>query len=87
MIVKFFGPFEKLAEREVRIELKKPISTQEMLQVLASRYPGLARYSVQENDAGLSAHVMLIRDGTPLKLADKIEDEDSIDILLPVAGG
>lgn len=55
--------------------------------MLASRYPGLARYSVQKNDVELSAHVMLIRDGTPLKLADKIEDEDCIDILLPVAGG
>jgi molybdopterin converting factor small subunit len=87
MLVKFFGPFEKLAEREVRIVLDEPISTKEMLQMLASRYPGLARYSMQKNDVELSAHVMLIRDGTPLKLADKIEDEDCIDILLPVAGG
>jgi molybdopterin converting factor small subunit len=87
MLVKFFGPFEKLAEKEVRIELEEPISTQEMLQMLASRYPGLARYSVQKDDAELSAHVMLIRDGIPLKLADKIEDKDCVDIFLPVAGG
>jgi molybdopterin converting factor small subunit len=87
MLVKFFGPFEKLAEKEVRIELEEPISTQEMLQMLASRYPGLARYSVQKDDAELSAHVMLIRDGIPLKLTDKIEDKDCVDIFLPVAGG
>ena len=87
MVITFFGPFEKLAEKQVRIGLKEPISTQEMLQMLASRYPGFARYSVTKNDAELSAHLMLIRNGAPLKLADKIEDKDCINILLPVVGG
>jgi len=87
MVIKFFGPFEKLAEKEIRIELEEPISTQEMLQMLASRYPGFARYSVGRNDVELSAHVMLIRNGAPLKLADRIEDMDCISILLPVTGG
>jgi len=87
MVIKFFGHFEKLAEKEVRIGLKEPISTQEMLQMLASRYPGFARYSAKRNDVELSAHVMLIRQGAPLKLADRIEDKDRIDILLPVTGG
>jgi len=87
MVIKFFGPFEKLAEKEVRIELKKPISTQDMLQMLASRYPGLAPYSTERDGAGLSAHVMFIRNGAPLKLTDKIEDKDCVNILLPVVGG
>ena len=87
MVITFFGPFEKLAEKQVRIGLKEPISTQEMLQMLASRYPGFARYSVTKNDAELSAHLMLICNGAPLKLADIIEDNDRIDILLPVVGG
>ena len=87
MVIKFFGPFEKLAEKVVRIGLKESISTQEMLHMLASRYPGFARYSTKTNDAELSAHVMVIRNGAPLKLADRIEDNDRIDILLPVTGG
>ena len=87
MVIRFFGPFEKIAEKEVRIELREPISAQEMLQMLASRYPGFARYSVKKNDVELSAHVMLIRNGAPLKRADRIEDEDCINILLPVVGG
>lgn len=87
MLIKFFGPFEKLAEKEVRIELKEPISTREMLQILASRYPGFTRYSVMKNDIELSAHVMLIRNGAYLELADMIEDMDCINIFLPVTGG
>lgn len=87
MVIKFFGPFEKLAEKRIRIELKEPMSTQDLLQMLASRYPGFARYSAKTNDVELSAHVMLIRKGELLKLADRIEDNDLIDILLPVMGG
>lgn len=87
MVIQFFGPFEQLAEKEVRIELKEPISTREMLQILASRYPGFARYSGKKNDVELSAHLMLIRNGAPLKLADRIEDTDCISIFLPVTGG
>lgn len=87
MVIKFFGPFEKLAEKEVRIELKEPIATQEMLRMLASLYPGFAHYSAQKSDVELSAHLMLIRNGAPLKLADRIEDTDCIGIFLPVTGG
>jgi molybdopterin converting factor small subunit len=87
MLIQFFGPFEQLAEKEVRIDLKEPVSTREMLQMLASQYPGFARYSVTKNDAELSAHMMLIRNGAPLKLADKIEDGDCVSIFLPVTGG
>ncbi len=87
MLIKLFGPFEKFAEKEVRIGLREPISTQDMLEMLASRYPGFAPYSIKRDDAELSAHLMLIRNGEPLKLADKIEDKDCINILLPVVGG
>jgi molybdopterin converting factor small subunit len=87
MVIQFFGPFEQLADKEVRIELKKPVSTREILQMLASQYPALARYPDRGNDAELSAHMMLIRNGAPLKLADRIEDMDCINIFLPVAGG
>lgn len=87
MVIKFFGPFEKLADKEVRIELKEPISTQEMLRMLASLYPGFAHYSVKKSDVELSAHLMFIRNGAPLKLADRIEDTDCISIFLPVTGG
>jgi molybdopterin converting factor small subunit len=87
MVIRFFGPFENLAEKETRITLKEPISTGAMIQMLADRYPGFARYAAKQDDVDLGAHVMLVRNGAPLKLADTIEDADSIHILLPVTGG
>ncbi|MBW2058301.1 MAG: MoaD/ThiS family protein [Deltaproteobacteria bacterium] len=87
MVIRFFGPFEQQAGREVRIRLEKPISARETLQILASRYPGFARFLEAEDDARLSAHLMLVRNGVPLRLADMVDDKDCIDILLPVTGG
>jgi len=87
MVIRFFGPFEKLAEREIRIELKKAISIQDLVKILASRYPGFASYSSATTNSELSAHVMFIRNGAPLRLTDRIENTDHISILVPVTGG
>jgi aldehyde:ferredoxin oxidoreductase len=38
MVITFFGPFEKLAEKELRIELQEPISTHEISQMFAFHY-------------------------------------------------
>ena len=54
MVIRFFGPFEKLAEKEIRIELKRTISTQDLLKMLASRYPGFASYSSEATDSEFS---------------------------------
>lgn len=87
MVIRFFAPFEELAEREVRIELEEAISTQELVTMLASRYPGFARYSAAREYGELSAHIMFIRNGAPLKLTDRIENTDHISVLVPVTGG
>ena len=87
MIVEFFGPFDKLAEKRIEIRLKHPMATDELLRMLADRYPGFAKYCRLESDAALNAHVMVIRKGAPLKLVDEIEDNDTVSILLPVTGG
>jgi hypothetical protein len=87
MLVRFFGPFIKLAEQEVAIDLKKPISIRELITMLASRYPGFAQYAGREHDVELFAHIMFVRSGAPLKSTDKIYNEDQINVLLPVTGG
>ena len=87
MVVKFFGPFRDLAAREATIELDEPISTRKMLGLLAERYQGFSPYADEGNEAKLFAHVMFLRNGTPLKMADRIEDTDQIDVVLPVTGG
>jgi len=87
MIVEFFGPFEKLAEKQANIRLDAPMKADAVLRMLSDRYPGFARYCRLKNDAALNAHAMIIRNGVPLKLADQIQDKDTISILLPVTGG
>ena len=87
MVIRFLGPFRKLAEREIRIELEEAISIQELVKILASRYPGFARYSGTKEYGELSAHVMFVRNGAPLKLTDRIENTDHISVLVPVTGG
>ena len=87
MIVEFFGPFDKLAEKRVEILLDAPIRTEAVLRMLADRYPDLAPYCRFENDALLNAHITVICKGMPLKLSDTINDDDTISILLPVTGG
>ena len=68
MIVRFLGPFENLAEREARIDLRGPLSVQELLGLIASRYPGMARYGGIRRDADLSAHLVFVRNGKLLAL-------------------
>jgi molybdopterin converting factor small subunit len=87
MLIRFFGPFESLAERETEICLESPLAVDEMIGLLASRYPGMARYAGIATDAELSAHLVILRDGRLLKLADRIADRDCVQILLPATGG
>lgn len=56
MVITLYGPFDKLAEKKVRIQLGEPISTQEMIRMLAFRYPGFARYADKSDDAEPPAH-------------------------------
>jgi hypothetical protein len=87
MNVEFFGPFDKLAEKRVHIALKDSILLKDLLWILADRYPGFARYCHTGNDGELSAHITIIRSGIHLKLSDRVNDKDTVSILLPATGG
>ena len=87
MIVEFFGPYEKLVEKRLDMPLIAPTRLEDVLRTLSKRYSGFARYCRMESDSDLNAHVSIIRNGQPVKLADMIEDTDKISILLPVTGG
>jgi hypothetical protein len=56
MVITLYGPFEKLAEKQVRIELQEPVSAHEVIRILASRYPDFARYADKRDDAEPPAH-------------------------------
>jgi molybdopterin converting factor small subunit len=87
VIIKFFGPFEKLAEKESVINIEGSLPLQEFLQILSSRYPSLAPYIEKETQVGFSAYIVFVRNGRPLKLDDIVQNGDTIHLLLPATGG
>jgi molybdopterin converting factor small subunit len=87
MKIRFHGPFESLAGKEARIELTNPIAVRELIALLAARYKGMAHYEEIKTDADLSAHLVFLGAGIPLKLSDIIRDDDTIEVLLPATGG
>jgi molybdopterin converting factor small subunit len=87
MVIRFFGPFAKLATKESQLKLEDPITLRELIDRLSSRFSGFAAYAGAADDTELSAYVIFIRNGRYLKLADQIADEDTIDVVLPATGG
>jgi len=87
MLIRFIGPFERMAEREKLIDLGGPLSVRELLGLLATRYEGMVNYAGIGTDADLSAHLVFVRNGKILRLSDSVEDEDVLQIMLPATGG
>jgi molybdopterin converting factor small subunit len=87
MRVRFFGPFESMAERESEFSLDSPLTVGELIGLLSRRYPGMARYAGIRTDADLSAHLVFVRDGRLLRMSDVVADRDCLQILLPATGG
>lgn len=87
MLIRLFGPFEKLAGKEITLKLKEPLTLRELIGQLSSRFAGFAPYVEKTTDAELSAHVAFVTDGKYLKLEDRVEDGDILQVLLPVTGG
>ena len=87
MTLTFHGPFLKMAEREAVISLSEQVSLQRLIRILAGRYPALRPYAAYETDEALGAHVAFVTDGRVLKLSDPVNDNDRVNVLLPMMGG
>jgi molybdopterin converting factor small subunit len=87
MVVRFFGPFVKLASKESRMKLEDPITLRELIGRLSSRFSGFEAYAHAADDTELSAYVVFIRNGQYLKLTDRVTDGDTIEVVLPATGG
>ncbi|MGO9021008.1 MAG: glucose 1-dehydrogenase [Syntrophobacteraceae bacterium] len=72
----FHGPFDKIAGKKVEIELAAPAELGHILRMLKALYPKLSNYLVDESDELLSAHIMFLRCGGFLRLADTVYEED-----------
>jgi len=87
MVIRFYGPFRKTAGDQIDIELQGEATLRDLVEMLSNRIDGFPSYSGRTTDTNLAAHVMFIRKGNFLKLDQRVEKSDIIDVVLPATGG
>ena len=87
MTLTFYGPFQKMAEREVIVDLPEPVSLRRLIHALAGKFPALRPYAAYDTDEALGAHVVFLANGGVLKLSDPVTNNDQVNVLLPIMGG
>ena len=87
MRIYFFGPFKVMFGREMELEFQGNLSLREFIDLFASRHKGFASIASFDKDSSLSAHICFLRRGRLLKLDDRLQNEDTLQVLLPVSGG
>ena len=88
MKVRFFKPFDEICgQEEIRLDLNGPVEVKDLLEILEGKFPSLKPYLQKAGDEVLSFFVILIRGGEVLKMHDRVNEEDVIQILPPISGG
>ena len=87
MTLTFYGPFQKMAERGVIVDLQEPVSLRRLIHILAGKFPALRPYAAYDTDEALGAHVVFLANGGVLKLSDPVGNNDQLNVLLPIMGG
>lgn len=87
MTFTFYGPFQKMAEREVVVDLPSPVSLRRLIRILAEKHPALHRYAAYETDEVLGAHIAFLSKGGVLRLSDLVANDDRVNVMLPIMGG
>ena len=88
MIFRFIGPLKHLAGSEqLEVPLRAPAQLQGLLGSLATRLDRLIPYGAKTTEAQLMANLSFFKDNRMLRLIDRIEDSDTIVVILPPTGG
>ena len=87
MLIRFSGPFENLAGREIHLTLPEPVTLRTLIDRLSGRCEGFRVYAQKQTDVELYAHIAFIRKGRVLQLDEAVTDEEVLDVLLPATGG
>ena len=87
MTLTFYGPFQKMAERDVIVDLPESVSLRRLIHILAGKFPALRPYAAYDTDEALGAHVVFLANGGVLKLSDPVGNNDQLSVLLPIMGG
>ena len=87
MHIHLHGPLEKIAQKEIQINVKRAITLRRLLELLAQQYPAIAPYASCKTDIDLSAHLMAYKGGRILKINDTVENYEKIQLVIHVMGG
>jgi hypothetical protein len=87
MVIRLYGPFEKLGGKEIVFRFDGAMTLRALIRSLSETYEGFLPYAEKKTDAELSAQIAFVRAGRYLRLEDRVEDADTLDVLLPVTGG
>jgi len=88
MQIRFFKPFDELAEKgEIQLKVDKPILVKELFSLIEKQIPSFERYVKKENDEIQSFFVLFVRGDEILKMDECVRDDDVIKVLPPISGG
>ncbi len=88
MKVRFFKPFDEISgQEEIRLDLNGPVEVKDLLEILEKKCPSLKPYLQKAGDEVLSFFVILVRGGEVLRMHDRVNEEDVIQIFPPISGG
>jgi hypothetical protein len=83
----FSDPFIKVAGKELEFPISGPVA----LRALIGRFPPdlikMIRHDPSVSDVELWAHVMFFNEVRLLRLDDMIDNDETIQVLLPATGG
>jgi len=87
MKIRLYPPFsEEIGKNWVQISIKGTITTKEFVSLLFKYFPAFEKYRSSDTEDPFY-HFLLFRDNAILRLKDTVNDEDTISITLPLAGG
>lgn len=89
MVIKFYGFFnERIGQSVAEFKVDGEITLTEFLKRLVERFPIFGDYVTSGKDLDtLNSIIFVARKGTLLKPRDIIDDDDELEIMMPVEGG
>lgn len=87
MTIRWHPPLDRLFGSATPLTLAGPARVAELLDELAAREPRFARYLRSAGGATRSDALLVWRRGENLGLADWVEPDDEVEILVLVTGG
>lgn len=87
MRFELFGALRHMAGPDIEVATVEPVQLGDLLEPLAERLGRLVPYGPETTEAQLLSNLSFFRGGRMLRLADRIEADDIITVILPATGG